>query len=106
MMSLDAIHAINDEKAEEARMEGKTPFVVVSPASILPPFPFPHIGSYRPSGWNLIETYFVDSSGFGSEGEAAMTVEEFMDAIKPNHGYAIIEAGQFQVRVGEFVKEG
>ena len=59
-------------------------------------------GDYRPDRWELTETYFVDSSGFGQEGEPALTLEQFIVRMVPGKGYATIEHGQFQVYVGEF----
>lgn len=93
----------------------------------------PSIGDYLPSGWRRVEPseigpnrsrpvagtvghnsgvpgdrevskYFVDSSGFGSPGEPALTVQEFADLIRPGYGYAIVEEGQFQVGIGVFKK--
>jgi len=69
-----------------------------------PPFPFPNIGDFRPKGWELTESYFVDSSGFGSDNEPALTVRQFLKKLQDGFGYAIIEEGQFQVYVGEFKK--
>jgi hypothetical protein len=73
----------------------------------------PNFGEYRPDGWKLWDTYFVDSSGFGGEDEPAMTYSQFINVVKantkavgPGLGYAFIEVGQFQVVIGEFVKEG
>jgi len=57
---------------------------------------------FCPKAWELIDTLFVDSSGFGGPGEPALTIEEFHSKIKAGFGYAIVEAGQFQVYVGVF----
>jgi hypothetical protein len=46
----------------------------------------------------------VDSSGFGEAGEPALTLRQFLGKIKTGCGYAITEAGQFQVYIGEFEK--
>lgn len=64
---------------------------------------FPMIGDYVPRGYRMIAVHFVDSSGFGMPGEPALTLGEFAALLKPGHGYAVIEAGQFQVYIGEFV---
>lgn len=51
------------------------------------------------------QTWFVDSSGFGSEGEAALTMKQFRKALvayaleHPEHGYGLSGVGQFQVHV-------
>ena len=55
-----------------------------------------------------VETWFVDSSGFGGFGGPALIISEFIDALKkyvrenPTHGFGIIGVGQFQVHVGAF----
>lgn len=46
-----------------------------------------------------------DSSGFGAPGEPALTQAEFFAAVRhigPRRGYAIVEAGQFQIVIGVF----
>ncbi len=68
--------------------------------------PIPDIGDDRPEGWELEEELFVDSSGWGESGEAALTVDEFTEKIKAGYGYATIAHGQFQVHVGVFKKVG
>ena len=68
----------------------------------------PNFGDYRPKKWELVETYFVDSSGFGSEGEPAWTIKRFLEHVSQQaekgggFGYALIEVGEFQVYIGEF----
>lgn len=55
--------------------------------------------------------FFVDSSGFGADDERAMTVTQFIKSIlklytiTKNIGLAIVEVGQFQVKIGVFVKQ-
>jgi hypothetical protein len=56
-----------------------------------------------PWGWELTgEEYFVDSSGFGSPGEPALTFDQFATKCTEGMGYAITEAGQFQVYIAEY----
>lgn len=81
----------------------------------------PNLGSYLPKGWKRVSlkdeegthgvymgdnsgfgAYFVDKSGWGSPGEPAMTVKELARRMKPGLGYAMVEEGQFQVKVGVF----
>ncbi len=50
------------------------------------------------------DRFFVDSSGWGQEGEPALTLSQFLKKIKAGKYYAIIEAGQFQVYVGEYIE--
>jgi len=102
MYGLATIKSMNAEAARKAK--GKQPFIIKSAEQIdtFPPFPFPNFGDYRPKGWELVETYFVDSSGFGGDGEPALGARHFRSKLKIGYGYAVIEAGQFQVYVGEF----
>lgn len=111
MMSLATIDAMSRKAAAKAAREKKEPFLVEA-ADIeafkrdgrARPFPFPFIGSYKPKGWKLLGTLFCDSTGFGGEDEPAMTRAQLIDRLKVGHGYAVIEAGQFQCYVGEFVR--
>lgn len=111
MMSLATIDAMSRKAAAKAAREKKEPFIVEA-ADIeafrkdgrARPFPFPNIGSYRPKGWKLLGTLFCDATGWGEEDEPALTREQLIDRLKVGHGYAVIEVGQFQVYVGEFVR--
>ena len=104
-MSLESIIAENRTRALQAAETKKTPFIFEKEdRGAFPPFPFPHIGSFIPEGWRKSEEYFVDSSGFGTVGESALTAEQFAGKMIPGRGYAITEAGQFQVYVSEFVR--
>lgn len=102
MFSLETIKQMNEERAEEARERRLEPYLYNGNPEYLKRIP--NIGNHRPKGWKLVETYFVDSSGFGTEGELALTFNQFANRAKIGYGYAIIEAGQFQVYIGEFVK--
>ena len=64
----------------------------------------PNLGDYRPKGWILLESLFVDKSGWGGESEPALTVEQFIAKLKAGLGYAIIGEGPFQIYIGEFEK--
>lgn len=63
---------------------------------------FPFVGGYVAPGWKLIGTLFADATGWGDEYEPALTVSQLVARLKVGHGYAIIEAGEFQVYIGEF----
>jgi hypothetical protein len=65
-------------------------------------FPFPFIGNWRPRGYTLVDTLFCDSSGLGAEDEPALSVRQLLARLRPGYAYAVIEAGQFQVHLGEF----
>ena len=106
MFSLEYIKEMNKEAMKEAIDMQKLPIKVFSFGSVdIEKLRSIHnIGDYRPEGFNLVNTYFVDSSGFGSEGEPALTFKQFSKVVKPECYYAIIECGQFQVYIGEFIK--
>ncbi len=106
MYDLATLQAMSRDAAKKAARAHKVPFIVEQEdLAAMPPFPFPNLGDYRPKGWKLITEHFVDSSGFGTEGEPALTVNQFLAKLTPGHGYAVIGEGQFQVWVGEFTKE-
>lgn len=111
MLSPSTIKRQNRERAERAARENLEPFVYFEPAEVAEHngFPFPHIGDHRPEGWELVDVHFVDATGLGTEREPALTVSTFADIVRRRIresdrtvGWAVIEAGQFQVRVGEF----
>ncbi len=64
----------------------------------------PFVGTKLFKKWRKIDDLFVDSSGFGQEGEPAMIVKEFYSQVKAGLAYGVTEAGQFQVFVGVFVQ--
>ena len=99
MYSLATIIDMNEEATRKAKHSGKRPLEFTGDLDNLS---IPNLGNYVPRGWKLVKTYFVDSSGFGSEDEPAMTIEMFKRQLKVGYGYAVIEEGQFQVYVGEF----
>ena len=65
----------------------------------------PNLGDYLPKGWTITNTYFVDSSGFGADDEPALTFGQFLNKVRAGYGYAIYEAGEFQVYIREYKKE-
>jgi len=56
-------------------------------------------------GYKKVNEYFVDNSGLGSESEPALTARQFLNKVKNGYYYGITGQGQFQVYIGEFVKE-
>jgi len=62
------------------------------------------IGNKTPLGYEEVEEYFVDSSGFGQPGEPALTFGQFLLNVKAGFYYGIKKAGQFQVYIGEYKK--
>ena len=53
----------------------------------------PNFGDYRPDGWELGETYFVDKTGLDDCGPA-LSIERFLVQMRVGLGYAMIEEGQ------------
>lgn len=117
MMSLSLIRELAHEAAEAAAENGDEPFVYATADEVEEygtPFPFPFLGDYVPEGWTLEYEHFADSSGLGSPDEPALTVDELMDLILRRRrenaaeglitGWAITQAGQFQVYVGEYTR--
>lgn len=101
MFSLEYIKAINREKTEQAKEQGLEPYIAEFDGDEgVRSCPF--LADYIPEGYELVEKYFVDSSGFGSENEPALTLEQFLRRVKEGFGYAVIESGQFQVYIGEY----
>ena len=66
-------------------------------------FKCPKVGR-KVYGYELIQEFFVDNSGFGTSGELAYTASEFIKQVKAGLYYGIVNVGQFQVYVGEFKK--
>lgn len=109
MMGIETIRRVNAERAEAAAAEGLEPFTYASPDEVEPGFPFPHIGTHLPAGWRLAERHFADALGVGEDDEPALSVRQFVALLRErvaehgtDVGFAVIEAGQFQVWVGEF----
>lgn len=109
MLSYDSIKEIQHEAARAAEDSGLEPlsargFDPAAPLEFIRRIPF--LGDYVPAGWEhpeALEDLLVDSSGFGSENEPALTVDQFTKRIQgfarldDGHGFGIYEAGQFQV---------
>ena len=112
MLSYSSIREAAQEAAQEAQEAGKLPasmreFTSRDPLQFIRTIPF--LGDYVPEGWEVAgESYMVDSSGLGSEGEPALTIGKFarrLETLKKsgeNYGLAIVEAGQFQVVIQEY----
>ena len=128
MMSLEAIIEQNEIAARKARKGKKEPLVLDAPGVRLARLGqtddlrrIPYIGGYLPKGWERVDAshwsprgyfqgdnegygaFFVDATGLGGESEPALTRDQFAKLVRPGYGYAIIEAGQFQVKIGVFM---
>jgi hypothetical protein len=112
MMSAAAIRNISRQAAARAARNHQTPFIMEQEdldetGRVLRHIPF--LGNYLPKGFEKVDEYFVDSSGFGKEGEPALTFRQFCAKVRQNgsgYGYGITEAGQFQVYIGVYSKNG
>ena len=102
MYYIETIKRMNKKAARQSR--GKQPYIAKcdKDAGVLR---CPNFGDYRPKKWKLVETHFVDNSGFGSDDEPALAAKQFIKRVKAGCGYAVIVAGQFQVYVGEFTND-
>ena len=121
MMSLQLIQQVSRDAAVKAAKQNKVPFTVeaedlaawrkgwLGGTARQKPFPFPFLGDYVPDGWRCTErtSLFVDSSGWGRDGEAALSIRQLLmgpGGLSVGKAYAIIEAGQFQLHLGEYEK--
>jgi len=110
MWSLETLDYLNRQAARKARRGKKEPQVVsLEEIENFPPFPFPNLGPYVPAVWERVDaTWFVDSTGWGRSDEPALTVEQLKCELRhyvaenPDHGFAIVECGQFQCYVGAY----
>jgi len=133
MFSTATIEKLNRDAARRSRERGEVPTIPKAGTSAKDQnLKIPSLGDRTPRGWKRVspasvgcqaltnaadspdETYgclFVDSSGFGSESEPALTLRRVftlmdeVNAIAPNrYGYAVVRTGQFQVSIGIFSK--
>lgn len=125
MMDLQTIHKLSEEAGEQAEQCGKQPLVLtqaeigrLKKGDIAGIRGMPNLGTFLPQGWARVKlgkehgvytddnegygAFFVDSSGFGKTGEAALSLREFVGKLKSGLGYGIVEEGQFQVKIGAF----
>jgi len=129
MMSLETIKAMSAEQGDQAKLRGDQPVnfskveietMKAGDLSLLKNIP--NIGDYDPVYFKRIEldqiddndrgvymgdnkgfgAYFVDASFCGSRNEPALAVQEFVERLNPKYAYAIVEEGQFQIKVGVF----
>lgn len=97
MMSSEQIREMASKHARKAKRLGTKPLVVTAKnlATLMAGTEkIPFLGDYVPKGFYLLEELFVD--------EPAMTLERFLSSLEIGKGYAIREAGEFQVYVGVY----
>ena len=113
MMSLHAIHCVNQEIAERASQEDLVPYrpFTIDEIDNYPPIPCSNLGHFRPDGWEEDEgtRWLVDKTGHGCEWEPALTVEQFKRVLREyllrhsDAGFAIVEEGECQAVVSAFL---
>lgn len=101
MYSLEYINAINNNSTKEAKAESKEPLKATSDKDENI-FKCPALGEYIPKGFKVVNRYWVDSSGFGSESEPALTATQFISKVRKGFYYAITGQGQFQIYISEY----
>lgn len=122
MMSLETIVELNKRAARKSRELGILPVAisaqVLRSCTFLPELRqkgvnIPFIGDRRPKGFKALgEPLFVDTSGWGQEGERALTFKETLGEmlnLTLEHGtlaWATIEHGQFQAYLQPFKIRG
>jgi len=102
MWGLETMEKIQREAITRSRAEGKLLYKAISdkdgnvfscPAT-----------TKKIKGYKLVNSYFVDNSGFGTDDEPALTPANFLNKVRAGYFYGIISQGQFQVYIGEFKK--
>lgn len=110
MMGLNTMREINRQAAVRAAQQKKRPYLLQDDDGYRMlqgrSFPFPHLGYWMPDGYTMTRVFFVDASGFGADCEPAYSIRQFTEKLVPGRYYAVVETGQFQVHVAEFVREG
>jgi len=130
MMDLQTIHAMSREAGRAARRNHNQPITFTEDqlrrakeGDISAIRGIPNLGTFLPKGWSRVSlamdhvgnsrgiymgdnegkgAFFVDKGFSGSHDEPALALDEFIERLKPGLGYAIVEEGQFQVKVGAF----
>jgi len=108
MMGLELINQLSEKAAMEARKNNRLPVIYLGEESGLEFCRrIPNIGDYRPRFFKLVAAYMVDKTGMGDDSEPALTITTFCKRVEEKRPiyYAIIEEGQFQIVIGEFVKK-
>lgn len=102
MHSLYEIKRQNAEAGQKAKRSSKKP--ISGKRAKITLSKIPNIGDHEPAGFTETEIFFVDHSGFGAEGGRALTIDQFIAAVKDDHYYAITSTGQFQLYITEYSK--
>ena len=112
MKGLEQIRVENREAAEKVKEEGIEPLEMTATmikrlqmGMIAELQEIPFVGDASFDDYEEEKEYFVDASGMGQVGEAALTVDQFIDKLESGLYYAITSIGQFQVFIQEYSKE-
>ncbi len=125
MMSADYMHQLKRQAANRSKREHVTPTILLDchkDGRVKPSIPFigertwkrdwrvvdlnkllPNVSAYRRGDFNDANIFFVDSSGWGAPDEMALTLDRFLQMAPAGFGYAVVEAGQFQVCVRAYL---
>lgn len=103
MYDIKTIKHMNNEASEKAEKSGLLPYIAEKDYDEKVKS-CKRLGDYIPKGYKIVNTYFVDNSGFGSESEPALTFRQFLNKVRKGFGYAIGEVGQFQLYINEYQK--
>lgn len=138
MMDIETIVAMNKEQGRKAKRNGRGPTqfeeedIIQAEEGLLTPLKkITNLGNYIPKGWKRFNTnelkdqlglpydwkfldnggLFVDSSGFGSDNEPALSVRQCLETIskllriRDDLGFAICSEGQFQLTIGVYEED-
>lgn len=122
-----------EKEHREPRVFDEEEIRLLKNGSVAPLMTVPFLAHYLPPGWRRVDgparfgpsrayfsgdnegygAYFVDSSGFGKESEPALTGEEFITQVVrvgesprgEEYGWAVVESGEFQVKVALYERE-
>lgn len=101
MIGLAELKRLNDKAVKRAEARKLKPYIAKCDND-KDVFSCPTLGNYIPKGYWVSNEYFIDNSGFGSDGEIALTSGQFLSKVKAGYGYAIQDSGQFQVYIREY----
>ena len=109
MKELEQIQSKNREAAERVRETGVKPhkiseraIVRLKQGMLSELIEIPFIGDASFDNFIEEEEFFVDSSGLGTSGEMALSINQFIEQLTIDHYYAITSTGQFQIYIQEY----
>ncbi len=112
MMSPDTIRSMTQDRTALACKTREVPYLIWPEdiddwrAGKRLPIPFPNLGDHIPDGYELDgDAWMIDTSGFGSPGEPALTLDQLFDKLEVGKAYAFVETGQFQSYLQQYIKQ-